>query len=153
MMTVNGYPAYVNIDTHTSKPSQVQAKNNIATNSLRPIEPQNHVIDRDNQYRDYVTLSSRSQTAEISDTYDQLGSKAKQETKLQAVMQLILDKRSGIDREKLDKIEADIQDIANNDSLSQEEKEALIKLLEEKKTQLIQEFVDKNEQHQQQFAD
>ncbi|MPY21391.1 hypothetical protein FM037_19270 [Shewanella psychropiezotolerans] len=153
MMTVNGYNAYLNTDTHISKPSQVQASHHIASNSVQSPEPQSHIIDPNSQYQDRVTLSSSAQTAESpeADTYEQLGSQAKQRASLQDIMQVILDKRTGIDRDKLDEIEAQIQAIAKSDTLSKEQKEAQIKLLEEQKTQLIQEFVEKNEQNQQEY--
>ena len=152
MMTVNGYNAYLNTDT---KPSQVQAKHHIVPNSVKSPEPQSPIIDPGSQYQDRVTLSSSAQTAENpeADSYDQLGSQAKQRISLQDVMQAILDKRTGIDREKLDEIEAQIQAIAKSETLSKEQKEAQIKLLEEQKTQLIQEFVENNEQNLRQFDD
>ena len=155
MMTVNGYNAYLNTGTQINKPAQIQASQPIASNSVNTPQAQSHVIDPARQYQDIVTLSSSSQASKKSepDTYEQLGSQAKQRSSLQDVMQTILDKRTGIDREKLDEIEAQIQAIAKSDTLSNEQKEAQIKLLEEQKTQLIQEFVEKNEQNQRQFND
>ena len=153
MMTVNGYNAYLNTNTYISKPSQVQASHHIAPNSIQSPERQGSTPDLADQYQDRVTLLSNAQTAENTEpgTYEQLGSQAKQRTSLQDVMQIILDKRTGIDREKLDEIEAQIQAIAKSDTLSKEQKEAQIKLLEEQKTLLIQEFVEKNEQNQQEY--
>ncbi|QFU25237.1 hypothetical protein FM038_007345 [Shewanella eurypsychrophilus] len=159
-MTVNGYNAYLNTGTQINKPAETQASQAIASNSVKTPQAQSHVIDparqyQDRQYQDIVTLSSDSQASKKpeADTYEQLGSQAKQRASLQDVMQTILDKRTGIDREKLDEIEAQIQAIAKSDTLSNEQKEAQIKLLEEQKTQLIQEFVEKNEQNQRQFND
>ena len=99
MMTVNGYNAYLNADTQINKPSQVQASHHIAPNSVKSPEPQSHIIDPGSQYQDRVTLLSSAQTAENpeADTYDQLGSQAKQRISLQNVMQAILDKRIGKD--------------------------------------------------------
>ncbi|AQS37107.1 hypothetical protein Sps_01947 [Shewanella psychrophila] len=153
MMTVNGYNAYLNTGTQINKPAQIQTSQPIVSNSVKTPHAQNNVIDPDRQYQDIVMLSSDSQASKKPepDSYEQLGSQAKQRTSLQDVMQTILDKRTGIDRERLDEIEAQIQAIAKSDTLSKEQKEAQIKQLEEQKTQLIQEFVEKNEQNQRQF--
>ncbi|MBE7214325.1 hypothetical protein MK852_18485 [Shewanella benthica] len=155
MMTVNGYNTYLNTGTYISKSSQVQTSHHIVPNSVKYPEPQSPIIDPGSQYQDRVTLSSNTQTAEKPEphTYEQLDSPAKQRASLEDVMQAILDKRTGIDREKLDEIEAQIQAIAKSDTLSKEQKEAQIKLLEEQKTQLIQEFVENNEQNLRQFDD
>ncbi len=96
MMTVNGYNAYLNTNT---RPLRVQANHHIAPNSVQSPEPLSHIIDPGNQYQNRVTLSSNAQTAEKpeSDTYEQLGSQAKQRASLQDAMQAILDKRTGKD--------------------------------------------------------
>jgi len=70
---------------------------------------------------------------------------------LQDAMQAILDKRAGIDREKLKELEAKMEEIANDESLSPEQKAEQMKLLQQQKEELLKEFAEKNEQRQQQF--
>ncbi|MGR3970142.1 hypothetical protein [Shewanella sp. 1180_01] len=70
---------------------------------------------------------------------------------LQDAMQAILDKRSGIDREKLKELEAKMEEIANDENLSPEQKAEQLKLLQQQKEELLKEFAEKNEQRQQQF--
>jgi len=70
---------------------------------------------------------------------------------LQDAMQAILDKRSGIDREKLKELEAQMEEIVNDKNLSPEQKAEQMKLLQQHKEQLLKEFAEKNEQRQQQF--
>lgn len=60
----------------------------------------------------------------------------------------ILDKRTGVDREKLKQLEEEMAKIAANDSLSEEEKAKQIALLEAQKTELIKEATEKNEERQ-----
>lgn len=70
---------------------------------------------------------------------------------LQDAMQAILDKRAGIDREKLKELEAQMEEIANDKNLSPEQKAEQMKLLQQQKEELLKEFAEKNEQRQQQF--
>lgn len=116
--------------------------------------------------QDTVTLSGGvTRSAETSDTYSQLAPNAKQnyttnvqniagteesakpEDRLTEAMQAILDKRTGVDREKLKQLE-EMAKIAANDSLSEEEKAKQIALLEAQKTELIKEATEKNEERQ-----
>ncbi|MFB2733706.1 MULTISPECIES: hypothetical protein [Shewanella] len=117
--------------------------------------------------QDTVTLSGGvTRSAETSDTYSQLAPNAKQnyttnvqniagteesakpEDRLAEAMQAILDKRTGVDREKLKQLEEEMAKIAANDSLSEEEKAKQIALLEAQKTELIKEATEKNEERQ-----
>ncbi|HCE50878.1 MAG TPA: hypothetical protein DER18_05495, partial [Shewanella baltica] len=59
-----------------------------------------------------------------------------------------LDKRTGIDREKLKQLEAEMEKIANDESLSDEEKAKQLELLQAQKMDLIKESSEKNEQRQ-----
>jgi len=61
------------------------------------------------------------------------------------IMQAVIDNRLGIDREKLEEIEAKIEEIANDKSLTPEEKATLIEQLEVTRENLIKEFLEKQE--------
>ncbi|MEL4340387.1 hypothetical protein AAEH92_06715 [Shewanella xiamenensis] len=117
--------------------------------------------------QDTVTLSSGvTRDAETSDTYSQLAPNAKQHytanvqniagtaetekphNRLEDAMQAILDKRTGIDRDKLKQLDAEIAKIAGDDSLSEEEKAKKIELLQAQKVELIKEATEKNEERQ-----
>lgn len=117
--------------------------------------------------QDTVTLSGGvNRSAETSDTYSQLAPNAKQnyttnvqtiagteesakpEDRLAKAMQAILDKRTGVDREKLKQLDAEMAKIAANDNLSEEEKAKQIALLEAQKAELIKEATEKNEERQ-----
>ena len=58
------------------------------------------------------------------------------------VMQKILDQRIGIDREKLDEINAMIEEVAANEKMSPEEKEKVIEMLEKVKEEMIEESME-----------
>ncbi|WP_126756137.1 hypothetical protein [Aliidiomarina taiwanensis] len=62
---------------------------------------------------------------------------ASAEIKNHDVMQLLLDARLGIDREKLEEIEEKIQKIANNPDIPDHEKQQLIQSLQEKKEAIL----------------
>lgn len=117
--------------------------------------------------QDTVTLSGGvTRDAETCDTYSQLAPNAKQHytanvqhiagtaetekphNRLEDAMQAILDKRTGIDRDKLKQLDAEIAKIAGDDSLSEEEKAKKIELLQAQKVELIKEATEKNEQRQ-----
>lgn len=72
----------------------------------------------------------------------QLAEKANRSEKFAEVMQNILDQRLGIDREKLEEIEAMIEEVAKNENLSPDEKEKLIEQLEEMKEEIVQESIE-----------
>lgn len=55
------------------------------------------------------------------------------------IMQLLIDARMGIDREKLNEIEERIQAVSNDDNLSGEQKKQLISMLEKHKEALLEE--------------
>ena len=67
------------------------------------------------------------------------------------VMQSILDKRLGIDRDKLAEIEAMMEEIAKNENMSPEEKEKALEQLEEMREKIIEESLKTREIAKQTF--
>ncbi|MFV0597298.1 hypothetical protein [Shewanella sp.] len=117
--------------------------------------------------QDTVTLSDGvAQSTKNRDTYSQLAPNAKQNyttnvqniagtqesaksaDRLEEAMQAILDKRTGVDREKLKQLDEEMAKIAANDNLSEEEKAKQIALLQTQKAELIKEATEKNEERQ-----
>lgn len=115
--------------------------------------------------QDTVTLSSTAPVA-TADTYSHLAPNAKQgytenvqaiagtpepekpTNRLEEAMQAILDKRTGVDREKLKQLEEKMAKIAADNTLSEEEKAKQIALLQAQKVELIKEASEKNEERQ-----
>lgn len=62
--------------------------------------------------------------------------------KFAEVMQGILDKRMGIDRDKLKELDAMIEQIAKDENLSPEEKEKMIEQLQQMKEEMLKENLD-----------
>ncbi|GHF93709.1 hypothetical protein [Thalassotalea marina] len=62
------------------------------------------------------------------------------------MLQSILDKRLGIDREKLEEIEAMMEEVAKNENLSEEEKQKQLELLQQMKEEVIKESRDNKQQ-------
>ncbi|AAN56385.1 hypothetical protein HRJ35_18435 [Shewanella oneidensis MR-1] len=157
VINTNSYAAIALSQLKSAQTQQNQAvSSGAASTSTQTTAPQ-----------DTVTLSSNhSRDAETRDTYSQLAPCAKQnyntnvqniagatETKkpdnrLEAAMLAILDKRTGVDREKLKEIDEEIAKIAGDNNLSEEEKAKQIELLQAKKEKLIREASEKNEERQ-----
>ncbi|MEL4283267.1 hypothetical protein [Shewanella mangrovisoli] len=115
--------------------------------------------------QDTVTLSSTAPVA-TADTYSHLAPNVKQgytenvqaiagtpepekpTNRLEEAMQAILDKRTGVDREKLKQLEEKMAKIAADNTLSEEEKANQIALLQAQKVELIKEASEKNEERQ-----
>jgi hypothetical protein len=67
------------------------------------------------------------------------------------MMQNIIDKRLGIDREKLKEIDAMMEDIAKNENLSPEQKKKAMEELEKMKEKVIEESLDIKKQAERSF--
>jgi len=74
------------------------------------------------------------------------------DNRFKEVMQNILDQRIGIDRKKLEEIEAMKEEIANNENLSPEEKKKAIEELDKLKEKIIEESLDIRKQAKQTFV-
>lgn len=72
--------------------------------------------------------------------------KNEQQSRFSAMLQSILDKRLGLDREKLKEIEAMMKEVEQNENLSPEEKQKQLEILQKLKEQVIQESRE-NHQH------
>lgn len=159
-MTVINPNSYAAIALSQLKSAQTQQTQGVPSAAASP-SPQMTVP------QDTVTLSGGvTRSAKTSDTYSQLAPNPKQnyttnvqniagteesakpEDRLAEAMQAILDKRTGVDREKLKQLEEEMAKIAANDSLSEEEKAKQIALLEAQKAELIKEATEKNEERQ-----
>jgi len=77
--------------------------------------------------------------------------KSARDLRFDKVMQDILDKNSGIDREKLEEIDAMMEEIAKNENLSPEQKQKAIEELEKMKEAVIQESMEIQKQAKQTF--
>ena len=75
------------------------------------------------------------------------------ENRFNKIMQNIVDKRLGIDREKLKELEAMMEKIANNDDLSPEDKQKALEELAEIREKIIKESQDIREMAKQSDAD
>jgi len=78
--------------------------------------------------------------------------KSARDSRFDEVMQNILDQRLGVDRKKLEEIEAMMEQIAKNENLSPEEKQKAMEELEKMREQVIEESMDVKKQAKQTFA-
>ena len=68
--------------------------------------------------------------------------KSEKAIRFEEMMQSVLDQRTGIDRDKLAEINIMIEEIANNENMSPEEKEKAIEMLEKLKEEIIEESIE-----------
>lgn len=82
----------------------------------------------------------------VADNRDRNYSTVIREEFLQKINQSILDQRTGIDREKLEELEAKMKEIADNPNLSEKQKEEMLAALEEERMALIEEAAKRREE-------
>ncbi|MCO4798235.1 MAG: hypothetical protein KC484_03420 [Colwelliaceae bacterium] len=83
----------------------------------------------------------------------QISEENTQSSKFNEMMLSILDKRLGIDREKLEELNAMIKAIADDENLSPEEKQKAIEKLEEIREKIIEESMDIQKEAKQTFSE
>jgi len=79
--------------------------------------------------------------------------KSASDIRFDEMMQSILDKNLGIDRDKLKEIEAMIEEIAKNENLSPEQKQKALEELEKMKEKVIEESLEVKKQAKQTFTE
>jgi hypothetical protein len=84
------------------------------------------------------TLLSKNETLNTTQAGDAKESNLV-DNRFNEIMQNILDKRLGIDREKLEELEALMEEIANNENMSPEEKKLALEKLAEMREKIIEE--------------
>lgn len=143
--------------------TQLKSSQNQLKDTLTPVTAPSATASSN---QDKVTLSSTQPTSQTADTYSHLAANAKQSytgnvqtiagttepeestSRLDEAMQAILDKRTGLDREKLKRLEEEMAKIAADENLTEEEKSKQIELLQAQKVELIKESTEKNEERQ-----
>lgn len=90
--------------------------------------------NQNNQSNLQVTTSSLSENKEKNTT--------ELDSRFGDMMQAILDKRLGVDRKKLEELEAMMAEIAKNDNLSPEEKEKAMEEIGKMREKIIEESID-----------
>lgn len=86
--------------------------------------------------------SLQSQTISNSLYDSDLTKKIKDNSRFEDIMQAILDKRLGVDRKRLDELDAMMEEIAKNENLSPEEKAKAMEVIEEMREKIIEESIE-----------
>jgi len=89
--------------------------------------------------------TARSILAENSTPEKSYETSESDKSRFDEIMQATLDKRLGIDRERLKEIDAMIEEIGKNENLSPEEKEEAIEMLQKVKEEIIKESIELKE--------
>lgn len=76
---------------------------------------------------------------------------SKNDDRFSNMMQSILDKRLGVDREQLEELEAMMEEIAKNENMSPEEKQKAMEQLEKMREELIKESIESQKVAKQTF--
>ena len=90
----------------------------------------------------YVKPETANALLEKSQAANSVESSPIKDDRFAELMQNILDQRLGIDREKLEEINAMMKEIAENENMSPEEKEKALKQLEEIREKIIEESIE-----------
>ena len=101
----------------------------IAPTYVRP-ETANSLLTKSEDAKNDVLHTSKSTSSKDNVTFD---------NRFNEIMQNILDQRLGIDRDKLEEIEAMMEEIANNENMSPEEKQLALEKLAEMREKVIEE--------------
>jgi len=97
-------------------------------------------------------LNSSQATELTTNTNNASKEKSASDLRFDNLMQSILDKRLGIDRERLEEIEAMMEAVAKNENLSPEEKEKALEQLAEIREQIIEESIETRETAKHSFS-
>lgn len=113
------------------------------------VKPQtaNELIAKHNSDKENVQVNTPSATdnnMKSSDTKSE---------KFSEVMQAILDKRLGVDRKKLEELEALMKQVAENENLSPEAKEKAMKEIEKMREKVIEESIEVKKTAKQTFSE
>lgn len=133
----------VNFDNNTPAVQPIPGKKDTVTLSDKALAMMNGNEIKEiapTYVRPKSARSLLSQSEALNTTQD---SNAKEDVvvdnRFSEIMQNILDKRLGIDRERLEELEALMEEIANNENMSPEEKQLALEKLAEMREQIIEE--------------
>lgn len=90
----------------------------------------------------YVRPETARSMLARSDSTDSNSQRTNSSSRFSEIMQRVLDQRLGVDREKLDEIDAMMEDIAKNENMSPEEKAKALEELAEIKEKIIEENME-----------
>lgn len=99
----------------------------------------------------YVKPKTANQHLTASSTQTSSQENSVNAERFSQIMQAILDKRLGVDREKLEELDAMMKEIAENENMSPEEKQKAIEELELMKEKVIAESIDNKKMAKQTF--
>lgn len=135
----------VNFDTAIQPISSIKAEQDTVTISQQAMALMNGNstdVNTEETAPTYVKPETASSLLAQHNTNTTDVEKSEKDIRFDEIMQNILDQRTGVDREKLDEINAMIEEVANNENLSPEEKEKMISMLEEMKEELMKESIE-----------
>jgi len=135
----------VNFDTAVQPISSIKAEQDTVTISQQAIALMNGNstnVNTEETAPTYVRPETASSLLAQNNTSTTEVEKSEKDIRFDEIMQNILDQRTGVDRKKLDEINAMIEEVANNENLSPEEKEKMISMLEEMKEELMKETIE-----------
>ena len=137
----------VNFDTGTPKVQPISGEKDTVTFSdkaLAMMQGQEHKEQAPTYLKPVSALSLLATTPETGNI-----KQSSVDLRFNEMMQDILDQRLGVDREKLKELEAMMEEIASNESMSAEEKAEALELLGDMREKIIKESIELKEVAQQ----
>lgn len=137
----------VNFDTGTPKVQPISGEKDTVTFSdkaLAMMQGEDHQEQAPTYLKPVSALSLLAASPETGNN-----KQSSVDLRFNEMMQNILDQRLGVDREKLKELEAMMEEIASNESMSAEEKAQALELLADMREKMIKESIELKEVAQQ----
>lgn len=133
----------VNFDNNPQAVKPIPAEKDTVTLSDRALAMMNgkeHKEEAPTYIRPETARSLLAQNDAIKDTNETLSDDKKvSDNRFNEIMQSILDQRLGVDRKKLEELDALMKEVAENENMSPEEKQQALEKLAEMREKIIQE--------------
>ena len=143
----------VNFDNSMPTSTAVSSSSNSDTVT---ISPQAQALASGKDYQESAPTYVKPVTARAllaANQADEQATKTPTDSRFNEMIQNILDKRLGVDREKLKELEAMMEEIANNENMSPEEKAEALEKLAEMREKIIQESIELKDIAKQSFQE
>lgn len=132
----------VNFDNNPPPVQPISAEKDTLTLSDKALAMMNGKATTAQSAPTYIKPQTASSLLAQNDSSNSEQSNAVKDNRFSDMMQSILDQRLGIDRDKLAELEAMMEDVGKNKTMSPEEKEKALEALEKIREKIIEESID-----------
>lgn len=135
--------SFVNFDKTTPAIQAIPGQKDTVTLSDKALAMMNGEVAKEEKTPTYINPETASSLlAKSKSTDDTTGNKAPVDNRFGEMMQKIVDQRLGVDRKKLEEIDALMEEIAKNENMSPEEKQKALEELTKIREKIIEESLE-----------